>query len=469
MAKMFYTLEEAAAKLGISTDAIKQMANAGKLQQFRDRDNLMFKREQVDAMSAGGSGDSAAGASATGEIELAGMDETGAMASPADTTGGTGEISLSDFGDTGELDSTGELATPASAKPASPASPADSGTGEYALADSAAGGDIVSIDPGDADLDASGMGGSVLGGSGLRGSELGGGDELGGIGSGMGSSGLLSGLGSGLGSSGAGSGLGSSGLLGDDIGLSGEGDGTGLIDLAEDPSSARNGDAKQASGISVFDADEVDHSDPMAQTIVADSADFGSGMDAAGSGGEELALDSVGSGSGLLDLTREADDTSLGAELLDEIYPAAETTADTKMDSAGATSSGVFDGSVTLEAKDASGVELPDAVEAATKPAQTDAATMEGAAEPARPVYYSASDWVDPAASGMSSGMLMVAVAVLVVGAIVSIFAIGGIPSVITTKLVADQNTLYIAAGAAAGVAIVFGVVGMMVGKVMGR
>jgi hypothetical protein len=94
---------------------------------------------------------------------------------------------------------------------------------------------------------------------------------------------------------------------------------------------------------------------------------------------------------------------------------------------------------------------------------------MEGAAEPARPVYYSASDWVDPAASGMSSGMLMVAVAVLVVGAIVSIFAIGGIPSVITTKLVADQNTLYIAAGAAAGVAIVFGVVGMMVGKVMGR
>ncbi len=36
---------------------------------------------------------------------------------------------------------------------------------------------------------------------------------------------------------------------------------------------------------------------------------------------DELNLDGGGSGSGLLDLSREADDTSLGAELLDEIYP----------------------------------------------------------------------------------------------------------------------------------------------------
>jgi hypothetical protein len=266
------------------------------------------------------------------------------------------------------------------------------------------------------------MGGSVLGGSGLRGSELGGGDDLGGIGSGMGSSGLLSGLGSGLGSSGASSGLGSSGLLGGDTGLSGDGDGTGLIDLAEDPNSARNGngDAKHASGISVFDADEVDDSDPMAQTIMADGADMGSGFEAR-SDDEELALESVGSGSGLLDLTREADDTSLGAELLDEIYPGGETTADTKMDSAGGTSSGVFDGSVTLEAKDASGVELPEAVEAATGEPEPDEVTMEGVAEPAgRAVaYYPAAEALDPAGSGMSSGMLMVAVAALVVGMIV--------------------------------------------------
>ena len=36
---------------------------------------------------------------------------------------------------------------------------------------------------------------------------------------------------------------------------------------------------------------------------------------------DAMTLDSGSSGSGLLDLSREADDTSLGAELLDEIYP----------------------------------------------------------------------------------------------------------------------------------------------------
>ena len=50
MAKMFYTLEEAAQTLGVSADQIKQMAEQGKLQQFRDRDKLMFKREQVDQL-----------------------------------------------------------------------------------------------------------------------------------------------------------------------------------------------------------------------------------------------------------------------------------------------------------------------------------------------------------------------------------------------------------------------------------
>src|SRR5205085_11207552 len=36
---------------------------------------------------------------------------------------------------------------------------------------------------------------------------------------------------------------------------------------------------------------------------------------------DQVNLEGVGSGSGLLDLTRESDDTSLGAELLDEIAP----------------------------------------------------------------------------------------------------------------------------------------------------
>ncbi|MBI9015755.1 MAG: helix-turn-helix domain-containing protein [Phycisphaerae bacterium] len=40
--------------------------------------------------------------------------------------------------------------------------------------------------------------------------------------------------------------------------------------------------------------------------------------------GDQISLDSGSSGSGLLDLSREADETSLGAELLEEIYPGAE-------------------------------------------------------------------------------------------------------------------------------------------------
>jgi hypothetical protein len=63
------------------------------------------------------------------------------------------------------------------------------------------------------------------------------------------------------------------------------------------------------SGITVFGADEVEHADPSAQTAISSSVS------------DQVNLEGVGSGSGLLDLTRESDDTSLGAELLDEIAP----------------------------------------------------------------------------------------------------------------------------------------------------
>ncbi len=68
-------------------------------------------------------------------------------------------------------------------------------------------------------------------------------------------------------------------------------------------------------GISVFDDDELPAAaDPMAKTQISKQADE-----------PDVPLDSIGSsGSGLLDLTRESDDTSLGAELLDEIYPEEE-------------------------------------------------------------------------------------------------------------------------------------------------
>lgn len=56
MAKMFYSLEEAAQKLKLSPEEVKAMADKRQLEVFRDRDRLMFKVEQVDLLAGGKSG-----------------------------------------------------------------------------------------------------------------------------------------------------------------------------------------------------------------------------------------------------------------------------------------------------------------------------------------------------------------------------------------------------------------------------
>ncbi len=83
MAKMFYTIDEAAAKLGMSAEEVQALVESGQLQEFRDRDNLMFKVDQVDLLAGDEDDDE------LGEITL------------ADTSGGTGgldPISLSSSG-----------------------------------------------------------------------------------------------------------------------------------------------------------------------------------------------------------------------------------------------------------------------------------------------------------------------------------------------------------------------------------
>jgi hypothetical protein len=64
-----------------------------------------------------------------------------------------------------------------------------------------------------------------------------------------------------------------------------------------------------AEGISIFDDEdlEIEAADPMAKTQIAPSLE------------DQVSIEGVGSGSGLLDLTRESDDTSLGAEVLEHI------------------------------------------------------------------------------------------------------------------------------------------------------
>ncbi len=74
-------------------------------------------------------------------------------------------------------------------------------------------------------------------------------------------------------------------------------------------------------GISVFDEEDLEiAADPMAKTMLTSGCE------------DHLGLDGSAGGSGLLDLTRESDDTSLGAELLEgiDMGDTAETIAPTQ-------------------------------------------------------------------------------------------------------------------------------------------
>ncbi len=133
MAKMFYTLEEAAEKLGKTTEEVEELARSGQLQEFRDRDRLMFKVEQVDLLAEDDSG---------GEINLADDLEPISLASSGSGTGlglglgdsneGTG-ISIFDAEETEQADPSAQTVmseTAGATAPDFPAmDPAASGSG----------------------------------------------------------------------------------------------------------------------------------------------------------------------------------------------------------------------------------------------------------------------------------------------------------------------------------------------------
>ena len=84
--------------------------------------------------------------------------------------------------------------------------------------------------------------------------------------------------------------------------------GISLSDSGERPA-GKDDTVITTDGISIFDEEdlEIGAADPMAKTSIAPSVE------------EQGSAEGVGSGSGLLDLTRESDDTSLGAEVLEHI------------------------------------------------------------------------------------------------------------------------------------------------------
>ncbi len=265
MAKLFYTLEEAAAKLKTNEAALKQMVTKGQLQEFRDRDRLMFKVDQVDLLAHG------------------------------DDEGGTG-IPLAESGE--------------------------------------------------------------------------------------------------------------------------------LISLASDSGTGMNLESpKEQTGISIFDADQTEEADPSAVTQVTETS------------ASELAMDTVGSGSGLLDLTREADDTSLGQDLLEGVAKDGSTAAETAAEPA--------DAGALFES---TGVE-------------TEAAT----ATPSAAMLAAMADPYDGPGSGLTGGLSFGMIAVLGFTLALTIFGLGGMTDAPIVMMIGEDVMMW--AGIAAGAVVVFGIMGWVFGR----
>lgn len=187
-------------------------------------------------------------------------------------------------------------------------------------------------------------------------------------------------------------------------------------------SSPLTGSRAGQSGINVFTDSEVGTADPSAQTAISSSVQ------------DQVNLEGVGSGSGLLDLTRESDDTSLGAELLDEITPGGS-----KRGVPGET--GVGTGAGTAVGR--SGV--------------TGAVSRgRGTGEP---IYIEAADPLAPAFGGAA----LAGVLVLLFGAVAIFSAVMGTKPGLLDMV--SKFSMLILAGIGIGAAVVFFVFGLIIGR----
>jgi len=210
-------------------------------------------------------------------------------------------------------------------------------------------------------------------------------------------------------------------LAGDDdiesIGLADSADNKAIEDKEESVLGLM--DSKESTGISIFDSDDLEKADPSAATQVSDS------ISPAG-----FSLDPHASGSGLLDLTREADDTSLGAVLDDINYPGEEGAAQ----SGGA--SGLF-----------------------ASPAGETAAVAGGAL-----VMPSTVEFYDGAGSGLTVGLAIGALVSLMISTLVVFTALVGDQTVAgIAQTIAGNLWMYV--GIFAGVTVLSGIIGWFVGK----
>lgn len=186
-------------------------------------------------------------------------------------------------------------------------------------------------------------------------------------------------------------------------------------------------------GGTAFNAPSPAKGAPLEDSVLglADSAG-GTGISAfgAGKGGDavEIGLETVGSGSGLLDLTRESEETALGAELIDQVYSS-------ESGEAAGGASGLFEA-----VQSSPGFGAP--------PIPTTGMTVAEA--------------YDGAWSGVGVGLMLAAFVGLAVAGMIAVAAAFGAGSGIAASFA--SNTLAWG-GSLAGIAAVFGLVGFFVGR----
>ena len=206
--------------------------------------------------------------------------------------------------------------------------------------------------------------------------------------------------------------------------LAGGDEDTGDVHLDLDDTSGQSGLGLSASGIPLEDSHAGRSRSPF------DSDPGGSKGDEFD---EDLSLDAVGSGSGLLDLTRESDDTSLGALNFEEVYSGEEHIE------IPANASGLF------EAASAESIGSEEVIAAS------------GIA--AMPIVLEA---YDGSGSGLGAGLMIGAMAALVCVAIIAVSIAAG-----TTPLLAMEMSkqLMIWGGGLLGLTIILGLIGFIIGK----
>ena len=148
-----------------------------------------------------------------------------------------------------------------------------------------------------------------------------------------------------------------------------------------------------------------------------------------------MVLESVGSGSGLLDLNDEGDGTGLGDDIFDD------------------SSTGTQVGSMAGE----SGIQIPTD--------DDDTETMIDTT----PVAAFVGETVDTSANGLAVGLLLGTMACLITALISAIYGVAGVQSHVTTTLAESTSSVMMWSGILLGVCIVCGVVGLVIGKMQNR